>query len=216
MSSHTTCTKAQNWLRDKRKSLSARVEYIDDQNWEANSFNFQMEEGCDENTVSVGQYVGHFQVPKNSHFQNKAKCVTFLLLRFLHTRRKNHFQINGFALSLALRQRLGATRKWTWMVCSLLRAVEKVLSSRLIMKSRRLWNSHRTKGTSSWGPNHQGTFSNLKSRKCHFQGFSRVIFHRGRHVISSQYKQDWKLCRRNVPGVSRHRTVRTFQKSKPV
>ena len=101
-----------------------------------------MEERCDENTVSVGQYVGHFQVPKNSHFQNKAKCVTFLLLRFLHTRRKNHFQINGFALSLALRQRLGATRKWTWMVCSLLRAVEKVLSSRLIMKSRRLWNSH--------------------------------------------------------------------------
>ena len=173
-----------------------------------------MEEGCVENTVSVGQYVGHFQVPKNSRFQNKAKCVTFLLLRFLHKRRKNHFQINGFALSLALRQRLGATRKWTWMVCSLLRAVEKVLSSRLIMKSRRLWNSHQRhkflRAESSRDT------PNLKSRKCHFQGFSRVIFHRGRHVISSQYKQDWKLCRRNVPGVSRHRTVRTFQKSKPV
>ena len=97
-----------------------------------------MEEGCDENTVSVGQYVGHFQVPKDSHFQNKAKCVTFLLLRFLHTRRKNHFQINGFALSLAWGNEEMDLNGLFFTV----RAVEKVLSSRLIMKSRRLWNSH--------------------------------------------------------------------------
>ena len=43
-----------------------------------------MEEGRDANTVSVGQYIGYFQVPKHSHFQNKAKCEIFLVkMRFL-------------------------------------------------------------------------------------------------------------------------------------
>ena len=46
---------------------------------------------------------------KNSYFQNVAKCKTFVLkMSFICMGMKNHFHINGFALSLALKQRLGA------------------------------------------------------------------------------------------------------------
>ena len=45
---------------------------------------------------------------KNSHFQNEAKCKTFLV-RFFCMRMKNPFHINGFARSLALKPRLGVT-----------------------------------------------------------------------------------------------------------
>ena len=62
---------------------------------------------------------------KYSHFQNKAYCGTFLVkmsficIRMKNKRecssfsldKKNHCHINGFALSLALKHRLGATRK---------------------------------------------------------------------------------------------------------
>ena len=49
---------------------------------------------------------------KNSHFQNEAKCKTLLMkMRFICMRLKNRFHINGFALSLALKQRLEATAK---------------------------------------------------------------------------------------------------------
>ena len=55
---------------------------------------------------------------KNSHFQNQANCKTFLVkMNFICMKIKSHCRINGFALSLALKQRLGATRKWsigTW------------------------------------------------------------------------------------------------------
>ena len=41
-------------------------------------------------------------------FQNEAKCKTFVVeIRFICIRIKNHFHVNGFELSLALKQRLG-------------------------------------------------------------------------------------------------------------
>ena len=49
----------------------------------------------------------------SSHFQNEAKCKTFLLkMNFICMRRENHFHIIGFALSCLLSQRHGATRNW--------------------------------------------------------------------------------------------------------
>ena len=48
---------------------------------------------------------------KNSQFQNE--CKTFLVkMSFICMGIRNHFLINSFARSLALKQRLGATRKW--------------------------------------------------------------------------------------------------------
>ena len=49
---------------------------------------------------------GPFPSSKNSHFRNGATWTAFLVLV------KNHIQINGFAISLALKQRLGENRKW--------------------------------------------------------------------------------------------------------
>ena len=93
------------------------------------------------------------------------------------------------------------------------RAVKKFLSSRLIMNSRRRFGTH-TQGTSSWGLRHLGTFWKLESWKWRFHRFSRGISPRGRHVVSSENTQHWEQCRRNVLGVPRHRTVRTFHSSK--
>ena len=57
---------------------------------------------------------------KNSHFQNVAKCKTFVLkMSFICMGMKNHFHINGFAVSLALKQRLGA--KMTYLAVTRLR-----------------------------------------------------------------------------------------------
>ena len=54
-----------------------------------------------------------FPSPKSSHFQNEAKCKHYFcanaIFFFLHEN-KNRFHINGFALSLALKQRLGKFR----------------------------------------------------------------------------------------------------------
>ena len=50
---------------------------------------------------------------KNPHSLNDGKCKAFLVIMiFFCMRIKNGFHINGFALSLALKQRLEATRKW--------------------------------------------------------------------------------------------------------
>ena len=50
---------------------------------------------------------------KNPHFQNEAKCTTFLeKMRFFCMRMKNHFHIKGWARNLVLMQRPGGTRKW--------------------------------------------------------------------------------------------------------
>ena len=50
---------------------------------------------------------------KNPHFLNDGKCKAFLVIMISFCMRiKNGLHINGFALSLALKQRLEATRKW--------------------------------------------------------------------------------------------------------
>ena len=51
-----------------------------------------------------------FPSSETSHFQNKAKCKTFLAkMSFICMRIKIHFHSNGFVLIFALVQRLGAT-----------------------------------------------------------------------------------------------------------
>ena len=55
--------------------------------------------------------IGHFRVPK-THSRNEANCKTFLeKMSFICMKITNTFYINGFALGLALKQRLEATRK---------------------------------------------------------------------------------------------------------
>ena len=50
---------------------------------------------------------------KNPHFQNEARCTTFLVkMSFICMRMKNHFHIKGWTLNLVLIQRLGGTREW--------------------------------------------------------------------------------------------------------
>ena len=59
----------------------------------------------------LSYYDRPFPSSKNPHFQNEAKCKTFVVnMRFICMRIKNHFHINGFALTLALKQRVEATR----------------------------------------------------------------------------------------------------------
>ena len=62
-----------------------------------------------------------FPSSKKSHFQNEAKCETFVVkMSFICIIIKNHFHINGFALSLALKVRFFGTRKWP-ICCPFLR-----------------------------------------------------------------------------------------------
>ena len=50
---------------------------------------------------------------EKSRFQNEAKCETFVAkMSCICIIIKNHFHINGFALSLALKLRFFGTRKW--------------------------------------------------------------------------------------------------------
>ena len=54
-----------------------------------------------------------FPSSKESHFQNEAKCETFVAkMRNICIIIENHFHINGFALNLALKVRFFGTRKW--------------------------------------------------------------------------------------------------------
>ena len=54
-----------------------------------------------------------FPSSKKSHFQNEAKCETFVVkMSFICIIIKNHFHINSFALSLALKESFFGTRKW--------------------------------------------------------------------------------------------------------
>ena len=54
-----------------------------------------------------------FPSSKKSHSQNEAKCETFVVkMSFICIIIKNHFHINSFALSLALKVRFFGTRKW--------------------------------------------------------------------------------------------------------
>ena len=50
---------------------------------------------------------------KNPHFQNEARCTTFVVkMSFICMRMKNDFHIKGWAPSLVLKQRSGENRKW--------------------------------------------------------------------------------------------------------
>ena len=61
-------------------------------------------------TITKRSSIGVFRVPKNPHFQNEARCPTFLV--FICMRIKNHFHIKGEVFNLVLIQRPGGTRKW--------------------------------------------------------------------------------------------------------
>ena len=74
-------------------------------------------EGKSKNIVQVHLAFKHsntpFQNSNNPHFQNKAKSKAFLVkMSFIFMGIKTNFHINIVAVSLALKQRLEATRKW--------------------------------------------------------------------------------------------------------
>ena len=74
-------------------------------------------EGKSENIVQVHLAFKHantpFQNSNNPHVQNKAKCKTFLVkMSFIFMGIKTNFHINIVVVNLALKQRLGETRKW--------------------------------------------------------------------------------------------------------
>ena len=50
---------------------------------------------------------------KNPHFQNEARCTTFLVkMSYICMKMKNDFHIKGWAPTLVLKQSPGGTRKW--------------------------------------------------------------------------------------------------------
>ena len=54
-----------------------------------------------------------FPSSKKFHFQNEAKCETFVVkMSFNYDANKTHFHNKGFALSLVLKVNLFGTRKW--------------------------------------------------------------------------------------------------------
>ena len=54
-----------------------------------------------------------FSSSKKFHFQNEAKCETFVVeMSFICIIIKTHFHNKGFALSLVLKVKLFGTRKW--------------------------------------------------------------------------------------------------------
>ena len=54
-----------------------------------------------------------FPSSKEFHFQNEAKCETFVVeMSFNYDANKTHFHNKGFALSLVLKVKLFGTRKW--------------------------------------------------------------------------------------------------------
>ena len=62
----------------------------------------------------VAMFESDIPSSKKSHFQNEAKCETFVVkMSFICTIVKNQFHINFFAVSrLALKVRFFGTRKW--------------------------------------------------------------------------------------------------------
>ena len=54
---------------------------------------------------------------QNPHFQNEARCATFLVkMSFICMRMKSDFHVKGWAPTLVLKQRPGETRKWPILV----------------------------------------------------------------------------------------------------
>jgi len=59
-----------------------------------------------------------FPSSKKSHFQNEAKCETFVVkMSFICITIKNHLHIKGFALIVNLKVRFFGTRKWPIQYC---------------------------------------------------------------------------------------------------
>ena len=84
------------------------------------NFNFQRTKPCTRIISSIWHLFSHFSrainrpLPssKNPHFQNEARCTTFLVkMSFICMRMKNGFHIKGWAPTLVLKQRPGGTRK---------------------------------------------------------------------------------------------------------
>ena len=64
-------------------------------------------------TLRTGFKTSRFPSSKNPHFQNEARCKTFLVkISFICMRMKNDFHIKGWAPTLVLKQRPRGTRKW--------------------------------------------------------------------------------------------------------
>ena len=65
-------------------------------------------------TITKRFSIGLFRVPKNPHFQNEARCTTFLVKMhgfYLHDNEKS-FPYQGEVFNLVLIQRPGGTKKW--------------------------------------------------------------------------------------------------------
>ena len=56
--------------------------------------------------------IGHLWVPKTPTFKTRLLGKPFFFCRVKITLNENDLHTNGFALSLSLKQRLGATQKW--------------------------------------------------------------------------------------------------------
>ena len=65
------------------------------------------------NSMAKIDKIGHFRVPKKSHFQSEAKCEAIdMKMIFNYDANKTHFHNKGFALRLVLTVRFFGTRKW--------------------------------------------------------------------------------------------------------
>ena len=68
-----------------------------------------------------------FPSSTKSHSQNEAKCETFVVkMSLICIIIKDHFHINGFALSLALKVRFFGTRKWPIVLVKSNQLVKKI------------------------------------------------------------------------------------------
>ena len=106
------------------------------------------------------------------------------------------------------------TRSSLSMWESLDRAVINYLSSRLLMNSRRLCNSHQRHKFLTAKASRD--ILKLRVLEIAFPQVFKRYFHCRCHVALSEYTQDWKQCRLNVPGVPWHCTVWRFHRSERV
>ena len=75
------------------------------------------------NVIFSRVYNRPFSSSKKFHFQNEAKCETFVVeMSFICIIIKTHFHNKGFALSLVLKVKLFGTRKWPIELCEHLNA----------------------------------------------------------------------------------------------
>ena len=88
------------------------------------------------------------------------------------------------------------------------RAVKKFFNSRLIMNSRWLWNLHqRHKFLRA-----KASRDILKFRvsKMAFLGVFKMFFHRGHHIVSSEYTRDREQCHQMSPAFHDIARVKRF------